>query len=118
MTRQIQYMKVNYPNYMIISEIASGLNFKRPKLTKIINWAIEGKINELIIAYKDRLARFGYELIENIIKTYSGGKITVINNKEMSPEEEITKDLVSIINVFSTRVNGLRKYKKIVQTNV
>lgn len=58
------------------------------------------------------MARFGYDLIEMIIKKYSNGKIVVIDSKELSPEEEITRDLVSIINVFSARVNGLRKYKK------
>jgi len=118
LVRQIQYMETNYPNHVIISEIASGLNFKRPKLMKIVNWAIEGKINEIVVAHKDRLARFGFELIENIITTYSNGNVVIIDNKEMSPEEEITKDLVSIINVFSARVNGLRKYKKIVKSNV
>ena len=73
--------------------------------------AIEGKIEELVAAHKNRLVRFGFELIENIIKTYSDGKIIVVDNEELSPEEEITRDLISIINVFSARVNGLRKYK-------
>ena len=77
----------------------------------IINMAIEGKIEELVVAHKDRLARFGFELIENMIETYSDGKIIVVDNKELSPEEEITRDLISIINVFSARVNGLKKYK-------
>lgn len=110
--RQENYMKEKYPLYEIVSEIGSGLNFKRPKLMKIIKDAINGNIETLVVAHKDRLARFGFELIENIIKDYSNGKIIVINNVKMSPEDEITRDLVSIINVFSARVNGLRKYKK------
>jgi predicted site-specific integrase-resolvase len=61
--------------------------------------------------YKDRLARFGFELIETIIKEASNGKITIINQTDDSPEEELTKDLVSIINVFSAKLNGMRKYK-------
>jgi excisionase family DNA binding protein len=108
--RQVNYMKEKYPNYEIIKEIGSGINLNRKELTKIINEAIEGKIEEIVIAHKDRLARFGYEMIENIINKYSMGKITIINNTKMSPEEELTKDLVSIINVFSARLNGLRKY--------
>lgn len=109
--RQIKYMKKKYPEYEIIGEIGSGINFKRKKLQKIIKSAINGEIEEIVIAYKDRLARFGYDLIEMIVKEYSNGKITILNNVKMSPEGEITKDLLSIINVFSARINGLRKYK-------
>ena len=57
------------------------------------------------------IARFGFELLENILKESSNGKITVLNNNDDSPEEELTKDLVSIINVFSAKLNGMRKYK-------
>jgi predicted site-specific integrase-resolvase len=69
--RQIEYMRNLYPNYRIISDIGSGLNFNRRGLIEIINMAINSKLENLIIAYKDRLARFGYELIEYIIKNYS-----------------------------------------------
>ena len=50
-------------------------------IRKIINLAIEGRIEELVIAYKDRLTRFGYELIEDLIKKYSNGTIEIINKK-------------------------------------
>ena len=116
--RQIEFMKNKYPNYEIISEIGSGLNMNRKKLQLIIKMAIEGKINEVVVAHKDRLTRFGFELVENIIKDYSNGKITVINKKDLSPQEEITQDLLSIINVFSARVNGLRKYKTQLKTEI
>lgn len=117
LSRQVNYMKEKYPSYEIVSEVGSGLNFKRPKLMKIIKDAIDGNIETLVVAHKDRLARFGFELIENIVKDYSNGKIIVINNVKMSPEDEITRDLISIINVFSARVNGLRKYKKEIKSN-
>ena len=109
--RQIKFMKSKYPKHEIVKEIGSAINFKRKKLLSIIKSAINGEIKEIIVAYKDRLARFGYELIEFIVNEYSNGKIIVLNNKKLSPEEEITNDLVSIINVFSARINGLRKYK-------
>jgi putative resolvase len=109
--RQIEYMKSKYPEHEIIKEMGSGINFKRKKLLSIIKSAIKGEIAEIVVAHKDRLARFGFELIEFIIKEYSDGEIIVLNKKKMSPEEEITNDLVSIINVFSARINGLRKYK-------
>lgn len=113
--RQVTLMKEKYTDHIIIKDIGSGLNFKRKGLIKIIDLAINGEVEEVVIAYKDRLARFGYEMIEYIIENYSDGKITILNEVELSPTEEITKDLVTIINVFSARVNGLRKYKKKVQ---
>lgn len=109
--RQIEVMKQKYPNYEIIQDIASGLNFNRPGLNKIIKMALNNEIDEVVVSYKDRLCRFGFELVEMIIKESSNGKITVMNNADDSPEEELTKDLVSIINVFSAKLNGMRKYK-------
>jgi predicted site-specific integrase-resolvase len=62
--------------------------------------------------HKDRLVRFGYELIEDLIKEYSGGKITIVNKKEdITPEEEMAMDVLQIMNVFTAKMNGLRKYK-------
>jgi len=111
--RQIEYMKTKYPNHRIIKDIGSGLNYNRKGLNEIIELGINGKVEEVVIAYKDRLARFGYEIIENIIKKYSGGKIIIINKEEeKTPQVEITKDLISIMNVYVAKINGLRKYKK------
>ena len=111
LNHQIDLMKSKYPNYEIVQDIASGLNFNRPGLNKIIKMSLNNELEELIVMYKDRLTRFGFELIETIIKEASNGKITVINKTDESPEEELTKDLVSIINVFSAKLNGMRKYK-------
>jgi predicted site-specific integrase-resolvase len=111
--RQIKYMEKKYPNYQILSDIGSGLNLKRKNLQKIIKMAIEGRIKRVIVAHKDRLARFGYDLIEWIIETYSKGRIVVINkSEEETPMEEISKDIIQIMNVYTAKINGLRKYKK------
>ena len=72
---------------------------------------INGKIEELVIVHKDRLAIFGYDLIEFLIKKYSNGKITIINKEEeIEQEEEMVKDVLQIINVFIAKMNGRRKY--------
>jgi predicted site-specific integrase-resolvase len=111
--RQIDYMRNKYPNYEIISDIASGLNFKRKGLLEIINSAINGDIDEVVIAYKDRLARFGYELIETILKEHSNAIIKIINkSEEKTASEELTEDIISIMNIYVAKINGLRKYKK------
>jgi len=112
LNRQIKYMEEKYPNHEIIKDIGSGINMNRIGLNKIIDLGIKGEINELVIAYKDRLTRFGYEMIERIIKEYSNGKIIIVNkNEEETPTEELTKDILSIMNVYVAKVNGLRKYK-------
>ena len=111
--RQKEEVISKYPNHKIIQDIGSGVNLNRRGLRKIINLAIEGKVEEVVIAYKDRLARFGYDLIEDLIKDYSNGKIVVLNGKKkMEPEEELMKDVLQIMNVFVARMNGMRKYKK------
>jgi predicted site-specific integrase-resolvase len=120
--RQIKYMKEKYPDYEIIKDIGSGLNFKRKGLNKIIELSINGELDELLITYKDRLCRIGYDLIENIIKTYSNGRITIVNKEEEeTATEEITKDIVSIMNIYVAKINGLRKYtteiKKTIKKN-
>ncbi len=113
LNRQIDNMKNHYPNHIIIKDIASGLNFKRPGLQKIIDMAVKGEIKELVVSYKDRLARIGFEMIEYLIETYSGGKIIVINkSEEETPNEEMVKDVISIMNIYVAKMNGLRKYKK------
>lgn len=113
LARQIAYMKQKFPAYKIISDIGSGLNLNKRGIRKIIDLAIAGKIKHLVVAYKDRLTRFGFELIESFVNDYSGGKITVLFNKEnVDAETEIVQDIMSILNVYMAKINGLRKYKK------
>jgi predicted site-specific integrase-resolvase len=111
--RQKQFMKSKFPKHLIIEDIGSGLNLNKRGIKKIIKLGIAGKIDEVVVAYRDRLTRFGFELIEEIIHDYSDGKIIVLNDKEyVEPEEELVKDLMSIMNVYVAKMNGLRKYKK------
>jgi len=112
--RQKKLMIDKYPEHIIIEEIGSGLNLNKRGIKKIIHLAIAGKINELIIAYRDRLTRFGYELIEELITKYSKGKIIVLSQtNKLEPEEELVKDVMAIMNVYVAKMNGLRKYKKL-----
>lgn len=112
MERQYMILKKNYPNNIFIKDIGSGINFNRKGLRKILDLAIEGKIETVVVAYKDRLTRFGYELIEDMIKKYSNGEIIILNkSKDLAPEEELVMDVLQILNVFTAKMNGLRKYK-------
>ena len=106
-----RYLKQKYPDSEIISDYGSGLNFHRKGLQKIMDIAYKGELQELVVTYKDRLCRFGFELIEYILKTQSNATIMVLCYNSTSKESELATDLLSIITVFSARMHGLRKYK-------
>ena len=94
-----------------MSDIASGINFNRKGLQTILDSCIQGTIGEVVIAHRDRLSRFGFDLIKIIIEK-AGGKITILddeNNK--STEQELAEDLLSIIHIYSCRQMGRRSYK-------
>lgn len=110
LNRQVEYMREQYPDAEIIKEIGSGINFKRKGLCRILGRAMRGDVITLVVAYKDRLARFGADIIEFILNQ-NGGKLVVLNEVSLSPEEELTRDLLTILHVFSCRLHGLRKYK-------
>lgn len=111
--RQVKYMKAKYPDYLIIKDIGSGINFNRKGLTKIIDLGINNKIDKLVIAYRDRLTRFGFEMIERILTVYSNCEIIIENKLTLKnkPEDEIVQDVMQILQVFNSRINGMRKYK-------
>jgi putative resolvase len=94
-----------------IDEIGSGLNYSRKQFNKLLADIEVGQVSKLIVAHKDRLVRFGFEWFESFAKRH-GTQIEVMNYESLSPEAEMTKDLLSIIHCFSSRLYGLRKYKK------
>ena len=97
-----------------IDEIGSGMNFKRKKFLDLMTRIGTGEIKKLIIAHKDRLSRFGFDYFEHYA-TSSGCEIVVANQQSLSPEQEMIEDLLTIVHSFSSRLYGLRKYKKILK---
>ncbi|MDO9464680.1 MAG: IS607 family transposase [bacterium] len=108
--RQVQFMRNRFPEATIVKDIGSGINFKRKGLYAILERAMQGDCIELISAHRDRLCRFGFDLIKWIVEK-SGGRIVVLNDNNLSPEAELTQDLLTILHVFSCRMHGLRSYK-------
>lgn len=108
--RQVEYMRRMYPNHGIITDIGSGINFRRKGLLSVLALAREGRLQELVVAYRDRLCRFAFELVEWTLQS-SGVKLVVLNREvESSGNSELAEDLLAIVNVFNCRVNGRRKY--------
>ncbi len=118
LSRQIEFIRnhnTEYNTYTIISDVGSGINFKREGLSTILDSCMQKNIGNIIIAHRDRLSRFGFDLI-NIIVQKSGGKIIVIDDeKNKSTEQELSEDLLSIIHIYSCRQMGRRKYKNKLQ---
>ncbi|MCL0060214.1 IS607 family transposase [Dehalococcoidia bacterium] len=97
-----------------IEEIGGGLNFNRPRFTYLIDAIIAGNVETLVIAHKDRLCRFGFELIEHLCKTH-GCNLLVMNMESLSPEQEMVQDILAIVRCFSARLHGLRNYRKVLK---
>ena len=113
LVRQEKLLKEKYPNYKLISDIGSGMNLNRKGLRTLIDKSIKGEVKEVVIVHKDRLCRYGYELIEDIIEKYSNGKIIILDNLEKKePKEELVEDVLQIMNIFVAKINGMHKYSK------
>ena len=112
LSRQVKYLQQpEFTDYTIIQDIGSGINFKRKGLSTILDSCIQRTIGEIVIAHRDRLSRFAFELIELFVAK-SGGKITVLDNDgNKSSETELSEDLLSIIHIFNCRQMGKRSYK-------
>jgi predicted site-specific integrase-resolvase len=94
-----------------IEEIGGGLNFERKKFLSLIDAIVDGEVRVLILAHKDRLARFGFPLLQHLCKR-NGCDLLVLNNETLSPEQEMVQDLMTITHCFSARLYGLRNYRK------
>lgn len=113
--RQIEYLKnrrSEYATYNIIKDCASGINFKRSGLLQILDLCTQRNIGEVVVAHKDRLARFGFELLKIFIEK-NGGSIKIIDEEEhKSSEQELADDLLSIVHIYSCRQMGKRRYSE------
>ena len=107
-----QYAYSKGYSFEIITDIGSGINYKKEGLLKMINLVECGEVDRIIVLYKDRLIRFGYDLIEYICKL-NDTKIEIVDNSTISKEQELTEDLIQIITVFSNKLYGARSKKTI-----
>jgi predicted site-specific integrase-resolvase len=97
-----------------IAEIGGGLNFKRPKFSDMVDRIVRSELSTLVIAHKDRLVRFGVEWLAHLCETH-GCQIVVLNTQSLSPEQELVQDWMTIVHCFSSRLYGLRNYRKAIQ---
>lgn len=118
--RQIEnvktYMYAKGYSFEIISDVGSGINYNNKGLSKLIDMITNSEVDKVVILYKDRLLRFGFELIENLSNKF-GTTIEIIDNTEKTEEQELVEDMIQIITVFSCRLQGKRanKAKKMIK---
>ena len=93
-----------------IEEYGSGLNYNRKKWNQLLEEVMEQKVKTIVVTHQDRFIRFGYDWFERFCEKFHT-TIVIVNNEELSPQEELVQDMLSILHVFSCRLYGLRKYK-------
>ena len=110
------YLLAKGQPFEIISDIGSGINYKKKGLQELIRRISQNQVEKVVVLYKDRLLRFGFELIEYIASLYNC-EIEIIDNTEKSEQQELVEDLVQIITVFSCKLQGKRadKAKKLIR---
>lgn len=113
LVRQLEYIKskdTKYLTYTLIQDIGSGINFKKRGLQTILDACVKKSIGEIVVAHRDRLCRFGFDLVKSIVEK-SGGIITVIDDEQhKSSEQELSEDLLSIVQIYSCKQMGKRRY--------
>ena len=122
LTRQAQVLEMYCSShgfkYELITDLGSGMNYYKKGLTSLINRILNNEVKRLVITHKDRLLRFGAELIFSICEA-KGVEVIIINagEEKCSFEEDLAKDVLEIITVFSARLYGSRskKNKKLIE---
>ena len=107
---QVACVQKQYPEAEIIRDFGSGINFKRKGLISLLERVLRGDKLRVVVAHRDRLARFGSEVIQFLVEQ-NGGEVVVLDQTVCSPEQELTEDLLTILDVFSRRLSGLRRYR-------
>ncbi|QXJ32328.1 IS607 family transposase [Saccharolobus shibatae] len=111
LANQVKYLEENVKDYdQVITDIGSGLNMKRKGFLKLLRMILNNEVSKIIIAYPDRLVRFGFEILEEVCKAHNC-EIVVLNNEDKTPEQELIEDLISILVSFSGKLYGMRSHK-------
>lgn len=110
--RQAEYLKGKYPTALFIKDVGSGLNWNRPGFKRLLELVHQRKVSTLVVAHRDRLCRFAFELVEWFLEK-AGVKLVVLSQGEgghlpQDPQHELAEDLLAVTNHFVAKNNGLR----------
>lgn len=115
--RQVEYLKEycsakGYNVVNILTDIASGLNEKRKGLKKLFDYVVNGKIDVVVVSYKDRLTRFGFGYLEEFFNSHGVRIEVVFGDEPKDLQQELIEDLIAIVTSFAGRLYGMRSHKK------
>ncbi|QPG48960.1 IS607 family transposase [Saccharolobus solfataricus] len=109
LVNQVKYLEEQVKEYdQVITDIGSGLNMKRKGFLKLLRMILNNEVSRVVIAYPDRLVRFGFEILEEVCKAHNC-EIVVLNQEDK--EEELVEDLMSALVSFSGKLYGMRSHK-------
>ena len=109
--RQIQKLQTVSPESHVVSDIRSGMKFNRKGFIELLELVEKDKVSTIYVTHKDRMARFGFDLVEKVCNIHGTETVETDGDEILSANEELTKDLISIITSFSARLYGLRSRK-------
>jgi putative resolvase len=105
------YAKENFHSFEVISDLGSGLNYRKPGLKKLLKRIHKGDFSHLILNHKDRLLRFGSEIIFSLCR-HKGIEVLILEEKEsQSFEMELSSDVIELMTVFSAKLYGRRSHQ-------
>lgn len=107
--RQVEDLRRRYPNHEIVRDIGSGLNWNRKGFEKMMKDVMDAKVEEIVCTHKDRMCRFGFELVEMILHKF-GVPLIIMNatTKSHDYQQELAEDQLAVGNVFVAKNNGKR----------
>jgi len=110
--RQIELLKGSYPDNKVLKDIGSGLNYNRSSFRTLVKEILQGEVGTVVVTYRDRLLRFGFDFFEQMCEL-NGTKIITLFQEDQSPDEEIRDDLIAVCTYFTAKTHGKRsnKYK-------
>jgi excisionase family DNA binding protein len=110
---QVKYLEENVKDYdQVITDVGSSLNMKRKGFLKLLRMILNNEVSKVVIAYPDRLVRFGFEIIEEVCKAHNC-ELVVLNKEDKTPEQELIEDLTSILVSFSEKLQRMRSHEKV-----
>ena len=108
--RQIIKLQRAFPNFEIITDIGSGINFQRKGFKRIMELLFQGKIRKVMVASQDRFSRFGFDFFQWIFNQFDA-TLESVNTAKINSNEELADDLMEIITVFTSRYYGRRSHQ-------
>ena len=110
---QVKYLEENVREYdRVITDVGSGLNVKRKGFVKLLRMILNNEVSKVVVAYPDRLVRFGFEIIEEACKEHNC-ELAALNREDETPERELIEDLISTLVSFSGKLYGMRSQEKV-----